>query len=124
MDSDIVPVIDLFGKKFFIPSYQRGYRWERQQVEDLLRDINDFAKEPQGNFYCLQPLIVKKYNDKDDWYEVIDGQQRLTTLRLLLLYLSEMAKEEKYEGGLPAVPVDKIFILDYETRVDSNKFFK
>ena len=135
MDSGIVPVIDLFGKKFFIPAYQRGYRWEQQQVEDLLRDINDFAKEPQGAFYCLQPLVVKKctgdyrlkhnldpHDHNSEWYEVIDGQQRLTTVRLLLLYLSEMANEEKYEGELPEVPMDKIFVLDYETRKDSKDF--
>ena len=36
-------VSNLLGLKFFIPSYQRGYRWNDQQVEDLLNDINDFA---------------------------------------------------------------------------------
>ena len=35
-------VSNLLGLKFFIPSYQRGYRWNEQQIEDLLNDINDF----------------------------------------------------------------------------------
>ena len=121
MDS-IVSINYLFDKKFFIPAYQRGYRWEQQQVEDLLRDINDFAKNPQGDFYCLQPLVVKKYNDKDDWYEVIDGQQRLTTVRLLLLYLSNKELQSNNMVKLPPVTMNQVFTLDYETRKDSKKF--
>ncbi|WP_294789481.1 DUF262 domain-containing protein, partial [Prevotella sp.] len=39
---ELKSVCDLLGLKFFIPSYQRGYRWNDQQVEDLLNDINDF----------------------------------------------------------------------------------
>jgi uncharacterized protein with ParB-like and HNH nuclease domain len=39
----------LSGIKFFIPSYQRGYRWDKQQIEDLLNDISDIS----GDWYCL-----------------------------------------------------------------------
>ncbi|PNP97575.1 DUF262 domain-containing protein [Moraxella sp. RCAD0137] len=65
---------------FHIPSYQRGYRWTKQEVEDLLNDINSF----QGSWYCLQPLIIKQIKCADNSYEVIDGQQRLTTIYLIL----------------------------------------
>ena len=55
----------LDGRYFYIPSYQRGYRWTEKQVGDLLRDLlcfaNDFANEgkekKQEQFYCLQPII-------------------------------------------------------------------
>lgn len=97
---------------FFIPSYQRGYRWDKQQVQNLLDDIfnfmvDDFASG-QSEFYCLQPIVVRKIEErKNDLpiYEVIDGQQRLTTIALILKYLNE----EPYQ-------------LTYETRPDSNEF--
>lgn len=87
---------ELLGLKFFIPNYQRGYRWTEQQVKDLLDDIRDFSSIPhkEYEYYCLQPLVVKTMsrgdkiqndiNPEDTWYEVIDGQQRLTTLYLIL----------------------------------------
>lgn len=88
---------ELLDLKFFIPDYQRGYRWTRQQVKDLLQDILVFSQLPiqkDFEFYCLQPLVVKelspeakrprKLPENETWYEVIDGQQRLTTLLLIL----------------------------------------
>ena len=74
---------------FIIPSYQRGYRWTPDQVNDLLNDIDENPKDKQ---YCLQPLVVKfKEADKQAnsvTYELIDGQQRLTTIYLILCALS------------------------------------
>ena len=52
-------VSELLGMNFFIPGYQRGYRWTEQQVNDLLNDINEFEPE-NGSWYCLQPLVTKK----------------------------------------------------------------
>ena len=74
---------------FIIPAYQRGYRWTPDQVNDLLNDIDD---NPKGRRYCLQPLVVKlkeKNEQKNSvTYELIDGQQRLTTFYLILCALS------------------------------------
>lgn len=98
---ELKSVSELLGMKFFIPSYQRGYRWTEQQVKDLLEDIWEFAKKKKQEyeFYCLQPLVVKlmSNNDKqkaqlninEEWFEVIDGQQRLTTIILILSSLKE-----------------------------------
>lgn len=98
---ELKSVSELLGMKFFIPSYQRGYRWTEQQVKDLLSDIWEFSKKKKQEyeFYCLQPLVVKlmsdevkykcKLNKNDEWYEVIDGQQRLTTIFLILSSLKE-----------------------------------
>lgn len=75
-------VRELSGKQFFIPNYQRGYRWESEQVTALLNDLAAFkAKHREGTFYCLQPLVV--YNKSGIWWDVVDGQQRLTTLFLI-----------------------------------------
>ncbi|MCM1522164.1 MAG: DUF262 domain-containing protein [Muribaculaceae bacterium] len=76
----------LDGRLFYIPDYQRGYRWGRNQVTDLCNDLLEFAikkDKPKESFYSLQPLIVtkcKRLIDGEDreCYEVIDGQQRLT----------------------------------------------
>lgn len=100
---ELKSVSELLEMKFFIPSYQRGYRWTEQQVKDLLNDINEFDKTKDGQFYCLQPLVVHKNDDKElldkihiaqsinevrsliagNW-NVVDGQQRLTTIYLIL----------------------------------------
>lgn len=75
--------------RFFIPDYQRGYRWEDAQVNALLNDLAQFEREfergDQTAFYCLQPLVVVK---RDNDWEVVDGQQRLTTLFLILKHLN------------------------------------
>ena len=61
---ELKSISELLGKHFYIPSYQRGYRWEEQQIIDLLNDILEFHKKVNskkigvGEFYCLQPLIV------------------------------------------------------------------
>jgi uncharacterized protein with ParB-like and HNH nuclease domain len=102
---------DLFGMNFIIPSYQRGYRWEERQIIDLLNDILEFQKnKSEGEFYCLQPIIVQdKGNNK---WEVIDGQQRLTTIFIILSYL----KNALEILGLPT----SLFSIAYETREKEN----
>ena len=57
---------------FYLPDYQRGYRWTSEEIKLLLDDIYESAGKP----YCLQPIVVKKSNER---FELIDGQQRLTT---------------------------------------------
>lgn len=127
---ELKTVCDLLGMNFFIRSYQRGYRWTQRQVEDLLNDINNFEQKNES-WYCLQPLVVKKtlldisqfkkdIQDKTELqdirdalnkqirYEVIDGQQRLTTIYLILSFLQV---ENKYK-------------LEYETRKESRIFLK
>lgn len=105
---------------FFIPSYQRGYRWDEKQVKDLLEDICSFSNEyPQVSpFYCLQPIVVKHKrwidNNKEcEGWEVIDGQQRLTTLLLLFQYLVKNISDAKvYEG--------RLYRMSYQTRPNLN----
>ncbi len=98
---------------FVIPSYQRGYRWEEKQVTDLLEDIKQFSKREKSGSYYLQPLVVKPISEKDLTWEVLDGQQRLTTLKLLLMYLFENSltgSEKRVFND------DKIFDLTYSNR--------
>lgn len=74
----------LFDTKahYVIPRYQRAYAWEDKEIVQLIDDINDST----GDYY-IGSLVVAKVKGKVETYEVVDGQQRLTTLYLLLHYL-------------------------------------
>ena len=128
---ELISIEELVGMNFFIPSYQRGYRWTKQQVKDLLNDIEEYITNGKKGIYCIQPLVVKgipkdnaignialmfsngKVPSIDEIqeemkvvkWEVIDGQQRLTTIKILLSFL----EAESYD-------------LEYQTRKDSNIF--
>lgn len=71
------------GAHYVIPLYQRAYAWEDEEVNQLIDDINDTT----GDYY-IGSLIVAKIKGQEEQYEVVDGQQRLTTLYLLLHYLA------------------------------------
>lgn len=142
MDNNIElkSIKELLEMKFYIPNYQRGYRWTQQQVVDLLNDIDDFIQKQKNDkiekdsFYCIQPLVVKEQIvDKSKFleslpknsngslleelrkaiaentkWEVIDGQQRLTTIYILLSYLEQPFK----------------YSLEYATRANSKAFLE
>ena len=109
------PINDLLDKKFYIPAYQRGYRWTKRQVTDLLDDIKEFQQQVENSpnakdeFYCLQPIVVKKHGDE---WEIVDGQQRLTTIHIILTCLKEI---------LPLVGKSR-YEISYETRKGSSDF--
>ena len=127
----ITSIDKLMGRAFFVPSYQRGYRWGRQEVEALLNDLWEFYLQTNGKknlqtdgekdlqtdgekntFYCLQPIVL--YKDEQARENLLDGQQRLTTIYLLLSYLDTRRREEGYDKPL--------FTLEYATREDSADF--
>lgn len=101
---------DITGR-FLVPSYQRGYRWEEAEVVRLLEDVYAAGSEGEKKSYCLQPVVVRKH---DDYYELIDGQQRLTTLFLVYKYMAISS------GGF--LIEDPRFSLSYETREKSETF--
>lgn len=102
-------------RRFWIPAYQRGYRWKPLQVTQLLDDIWEFIQTSEGGkreaFYCLQPLVIKQLDDGRS--EVVDGQQRLTTLYILLTYLKTLV----------AVLEKNRFKINFETRGEANEPF-
>ena len=120
MDIDFYSVKKLLEMHFHIPSYQRGYRWTEEEVLALLKDLSEYADSKRlakniSKFYCLQPLVVKKQDSK---YEVIDGQQRLTTVFLILKALEQYAKDALGVEGYT------LMHLDYATRTNCETFFK
>ena len=106
-------VSDFLNEKhhFLIPSYQRGYRWDSKQVIDLLEDLCQFAND--DNFdnkkYFLQPIVVKKV-DKE--WEVLDGQQRLTTMLLILKELLDKCVTESKKSMLSP----RLYTIKYKSR--------
>ena len=94
---------------FAVPGYQRGYRWSRTDVERLLDDVFTFD-ERNDQTYCLQPVVVKRKENGN--FELIDGQQRLTTL--FLIYSHMHARNPDIE-----IPD---FRIRYDTRDQSETF--
>lgn len=99
------PISELIREHFLVDKYQRGYKWTSDQVLELLSDINGFERTG-SNFYCLQPVVVKARQD-DTRLDLIDGQQRMTTIYILLRCLNEAC-----------------FRIDYETRPGSADFLQ
>ncbi len=116
---------------FFIPDYQRGYKWTRIEVLKLLNDIWEFelnhCKDDDSDFYCLQPVVVKP---KDDKYYVIDGQQRLTTLLIIQQAIEDYDVVKKKSKVLEAHPdwaselmptlSGNTYSIEYQTRNKSS----
>ena len=126
---DLVRVSDLLGEHFYVPSYQRGYRWTTRQVTDLLNDLRDFIRNTSNGskYYCLQPLVLKPLDkeeatkkglDNNLWYEVIDGQQRLTTIKILYSYFTKkhciFEDEDDWKSSMMKIC--------YETRKETGDF--
>ena len=105
---EIRPIGEIEGY-LYVPSYQRGYRWTSSQVEALLNDIWD-SSERKEDTYCLQPIVLLANNRG---YELIDGQQRFTTILILLNYIKRRN-----------LPIDIKFKLDYATRSKTREFIE
>ena len=119
----------LLNYNFYVPRYQRGYRWGKQEIIDLLDDILKYHTilRQANPFYCLQPVVVKKktWKGNDDQkivgWEVIDGQQRLTTILIILNYLQNIDPESmKAKLGEEL----NFYTIDFEARVDVKDFLQ
>lgn len=121
----------LSGMNFYIPDYQRGYRWTTTQAIAMLKDFAEFIENGEDSqkisegYYCLQPVVVKPRTWEDDngnlidGYEVIDGQQRLTTLYLLLTAL--FSKDSRNKDRAKNF---NLFSISYQTRSDSHQYLE
>lgn len=124
------PISDIFTSKFeyHIPSYQRPYAWEKEQAETLFDDLLDFyMNQPKDDNYFLGSIVLIKEDDENKPYsDVIDGQQRLTSLTIFLSVVASLIKdvrtrseiEEKIsEPGKKFVglkPQPRLFLRDKE----------
>ena len=91
LDPKLLTVGGLFDDAdaiYTVPIYQRNYAWQAEQIEQLLRDIQDAIHDEEDSYF-LGNLVVTELQRAPGSFEVIDGQQRLTTLYLLLTCLAE-----------------------------------
>lgn len=95
--------------RFLIPSFQRGYRWGDKQVMDLLDDMLSFVRAKAAVSYFLQPVVVR--NLEDGVWEVLDGQQRLTTMLLVLKNLIPYLSPKKAERVM-----NRLYVITYAAR--------
>lgn len=93
------------NKKYIIPIYQRNYAWGQDEIDLLIQDILDALEKNKKKNYYIGSLVVSK---RKEGYEVIDGQQRLTTLKLLLSYYNKLYDKSEEIN------------LDFEHREQSN----
>ncbi len=108
MDNKVILEPKLVGNiagSFIIPEYQRGYRWQSEHITMLLNDI----WENGDTNYSLQPIVVKKLNNGS--LELIDGQQRLTSIFLIMKYIKQL---------LPSIEIK--FSIKYVTRPRCEEF--
>ena len=111
-------VNDLINEEieFEVPNYQRGYKWTTENINELLTDIITLK---DGEEYCLMPIIVRpSKKDKKDVMEIVDGQQRLTTLRLLINCICNDNQKCRYK--IPEVcynDLDKKNVEDASTAI-------
>src|SRR5437899_1557650 len=110
----------LAGRKYSIDYYQREYKWQRKQVAELINDLASkfLESHEEGNersavgdygHYFVGSIIV---SDKDGQKFIIDGQQRLTTLTLLLIFLQHQLDDAEQKGQV----ADLIFSQKYGKR--------
>ena len=108
---DDIHITDLRNCRFFIPSYQRGYKWRPRDVKYLINDLLEYNGDKP---YYMQPLVVA---EKDGKYIVVDGQQRLTTFFLIWRQLNKYGCFENYPFG-----ESTCFSLEYEKRQESTTY--
>lgn len=115
-NSVLKPLKDLQGKTFHVGNYQRGYRWTEEQVTKLLEDFTAFAQQ-EGDaeeIYFLQSIVVSCLDETKEVWELIDGQQRLTTIYLMDAVLRKLRGKDE----------SALFNIEYETRPGSAEFLK
>ena len=91
-------LVKIFGDEyvFEIPLYQRPYAWTTEEVEDLLDDLTDAMERDSEAPYFLGSIVLIK-SDSDPRSQVVDGQQRLTTLTMLFCVLRELSSGKHSE---------------------------
>ena len=131
-------LIDLLDKRLFtIPDYQRSYSWSKRQRQDLFDDIEDIWKEDEDSIHFMATVVcrrlrrVKLGTEQMTQLDIVDGQQRLTTLVILLNAIRFALADENEDGARrdAASLVDLLVkphgddLLLLQTNQDTSHFF-
>lgn len=118
VSESVIPLEELRGT-FLVEKYQRGYRWTKEQVTNLLEDFTSFAQQCEPTeeaVYFLQPIVVSRLESSNGYprWELIDGQQRLTTIYLMDAVLRNLLQTRSALS----------FDIEYKARPASADFLK
>jgi len=117
--TELISFKELVKDKFFkIPDYQRGYTWEEKQIEDLLKDIEHILLKEHKHY--TGTIVIAK-TDESETYDIVDGQQRLTTLIILMQVIHNLFPSKFSELKTTFLKRDYKCIL--ETNAETKNFF-
>ena len=86
---------------FIVPQYQRPYVWQEENIQELIDDIYYAFENKQNSEYFLGALVLKRTTEKEfREYEILDGQQRLTTLCMMMAVIRDLIKKPQYKYTL------------------------
>lgn len=107
MEAKESKLIDIFteGKRYFIPKYQRPYSWTKDNAEQLVDDIFNSFESNEKEYFIGSLICIK---NEDNTFEIVDGQQRLTTISLILAQLKNLIHDERLRLALER----RIFVHD------------
>lgn len=108
----------LKSKRFKVPAYQRSYAWEKEHVEALLEDIREAINSKESEYF-LGSLVVT--GPLDQRYDVVDGQQRLTTVSLLIAAIKDKFKSDEDMDVVSSIRTDFLASTDRKTREKESK---
>lgn len=118
----------LFGNKFLVPGYQRSYSWrvstdgKEKEVNQFLADLKDFIKDSKLSNYYFGHFILKK--QENGRFDIVDGQQRLTTITIFLSAALERIKGFELSNGIYGALVGLKFPFNLSTVVYDDQLFQ
>lgn len=110
LDGKTIPIGPLLSQDFFfrVPAYQRPFSWDTDNFDDLIDDVISATKDQE---YFLGTIVLHHCKDKGH-HDIVDGQQRLTSLLILFACLRDLVKEDEYKSGLQAKILQKKSVVD------------
>ncbi|MFQ5715473.1 MAG: DUF262 domain-containing protein [Nitrospinales bacterium] len=109
INSEKVILRKIFSEYWFaVPEYQRSYVWDEDRVNELLEDLLFAFENNSESEYFLGSLVLREFEDdsagvKHRAFDVLDGQQRLTTLLLLFAVIRDVSDEKKIKNNLSKI---------------------
>lgn len=105
-------------RRFKVPAYQRSYAWEREHVESLLTDISDAIRNKENEYFLGSVVVTGPVNQR---YEVVDGQQRLTTVSLLIAAIKDIFLRDGDTDVVASVRSEFLASTDRKTKEKESK---
>ncbi|WP_368570903.1 DUF262 domain-containing protein [Acinetobacter haemolyticus] len=106
------------NKKFKVPAYQRAYAWEEEHVSSLLNDLKDAIANKEKEYFLGSVVVTSTDSNR---FEVVDGQQRLTTISLLINAIKTVFSVDGDEQMVDSLQTDFLTSLDRKTRENEPK---